>query len=79
MQVKGRILDGIVWVAVGVSLMAQAGFLVAMSWWPPEIPLPSDGIPPSVASAVVAMAFAILGACAFGIGVRRLAAVRRTR
>ena len=79
LQVKGRLLDGIVWVAVGVSLMAQAGFLLAMVWWTPDASVPSDGIPPSIASAVVATAFIVLGAGALGIGVRRLATARRTR
>ena len=75
---KARLVDGIVWVAVGVSLMAQAGFLMAMSWWPSsDAPPPSDGVPPSVAGAIVATAFVVLGAGAFGVGVRRLVTARR--
>jgi hypothetical protein len=77
--VKGRLFDGIVWVAVGVSLIAQAGFLMAMNWWPSDTPPPSDGVPPSVAGGIVAVAFVALGTGAFGIGVRRLVRARRAR
>ena len=79
MIVKGRVVDGIVWVAVGVSLIAQAGCLMAMSWWPPDGPLPSDGVPPSVAASIVAVAFVAAGGGAFIVGVRRLLAARRAR
>jgi len=77
--VKGWLVDGIVWVAVGVSLMAQAGFLMAMSWYPSDVPPPSDGVPASVAGAIVAFAFVVLGAGAFGVGVRRLITTRSSR
>jgi hypothetical protein len=77
--VKGWLVDGIVWVAVGVSLMAQAGFLMAMNWWPSDVPPPSDGVPPSVAGGIVAFAFVVLGVGALGVGVRRLVTARRSR
>jgi hypothetical protein len=77
--VKAWLVDGIVWVAVGLSLMAQAGFLMAMTWWPSDAPQPSDGVPPSVAGAIVAVAFVVLGVGAFGVGVRRLITARSSR
>jgi hypothetical protein len=78
MTVKAWLLDGIIWVAVGVSLIAEAGFLVAISWWPSgDAVLPSDGVPPSVAGTIVAIGFVVVGAGAFGVGVRRLLTARR--
>jgi hypothetical protein len=79
MTVRAWLLDGIIWVAVGVSLLAQAGFLMAMSWWPSDTPLLSDGVPPPVAGTIVAGGFAVVGAGAFGVGVRRLLTAKRAR
>lgn len=64
--------DGIVWLAVGTSLVAQAGFLVGMGWLATDVPTPGDAIPPTVASAVVAGGFLVVGFAALGIGVRRM-------
>jgi hypothetical protein len=76
MQVRARIIDGIVWLAVGVSLIGQAGFLVTMNWWPGESAVPTS-LPPEVASAIVAIGFVTVGLGALTIGVRRLLTIRR--
>jgi hypothetical protein len=69
--VSPRLTDGLLWIAVGVSLLSQAGFLIAMSWWPAADRLPSDGIPPAVAGYVVAFALGVVGTAALALGVRR--------
>ena len=78
MPVKSRVIDGIVWLAVGVSLVGQAGFLVAMNWWP-EGSSATDAIPSSVAGGIVAVGFVAVGLGAFAIGVRQLLTVWRAR
>ncbi len=78
MQVKSRVIDGMVWLAVGVSLVGQAGFLVAMDWWPKNSSA-SDGIPSSVAGGIVAVGFVTVGLGAVVIGVRQLLTVWRAR
>jgi uncharacterized membrane protein YhaH (DUF805 family) len=76
--VKRWWFDGIVWLAVGISLVAQAGFLVSMSWFTTEAP-PSDAIPATVASAVVGGCFLVVGFAALGVGVRRMRDANRGR
>jgi hypothetical protein len=73
--VKSWLFDGIVWVAVGVTLLAQAVFVVSIGWWPAEDGAPTS-VPPTVAGAIVAGGFVVAGVVALTVGVRRL---RRAR
>lgn len=65
--------------AVGVSLIGQAGFLVGTGWWPGESAAPAGSMPPSVAGGIVAGGFVTVGLGAFAIGVRQLLTVWRAR
>ncbi len=73
---KRRLLDGIIWVGVGVSLVAQGGFIVALDWLPGFAPEPRGT---TAASYVIALAFGGVGGAAITLGVRRLRAVWRRR
>ena len=73
---RARLIDGIIWVGVGVSLVGQGAVLLAAGLWADEA-VPVDRIPPSVAGAVVSAAFFLVGAGAVIHGVRRLKAARQ--
>ena len=66
------------WLAVGVALFVQAGCLVAVGWYAPQIlGAPPERFPTTAASSAVAIAFVAAGLVALCLGVRRLIAARR--
>ncbi len=76
---RDRLLKGITWLGLGVVLLAQAGLLAAMGWWFEGPASPSDRLPASVASGVVAIGFVVAGLGAFTLGARGINAARRRR
>src|SRR5258705_13816659 len=76
--VQDRLLDGIVWVGLGVALLVQAGFLAALGYWF-DGPVAPDRLPGNVASAVVAVGFVLAGLGALTLGARGITAARRRR
>ena len=71
--VKRRFLDGIIWLAVGVSLVAQGGFIFFLDAWPTEVVRPPrDAATSLVATSMVGVAFLLAGVGALYLGVRRL-------
>lgn len=70
--------DGIVWLAMGVSLFAQAGFLLATAWGTGS-PSPHENERIAFAHGLVAAGFVATGAVALGLGVGRIRAARRER
>lgn len=72
---RGRLIDGIIWFVVGVSLLAQAGFLVVLGW-ASEGTVAPDLLPAGVAGGVVALGFVGAGLGALVLGMRSVSAAR---
>jgi hypothetical protein len=64
-------MDGIVWIAVGMTLVAHAGVIASLGWIEGDVPGPSPVGTPTL-RVLIAIAFACVGGGALYLGTRRL-------